>query len=273
MASGSDNGGASFARKVAQKALVLAEPYVYAERTTPTGEVNHPRGLHALGVRVNQAIVEAGRTPPWTFTAEQCREFWASRSIGGPDNDPLNKYAHKDPVINDFLHAFWQPEVTTGDRILELGPNAGGNLSRLRELGYTHLAGIDINPVALDVFRREHPELAAQTELMLGPFEQILPTLEAGAYDTVFTMAVGIHIHPTSDLVFREMARVARSYVCTLETEVANGRYTFARNYKRVFERFGCKQVREEHIDSRNHPEVERIYDGYVARLFRVPSR
>lgn len=273
MTSENGNGTVSLRRKVAQKALVLAEPYVYAERTTPSGEVNHPRGLHALGVRLNQAIVESGKTPPWTFTSEECREFWASRAIGGPDNDPLHKYAHKDPVINDVLHSFWQPEVGFDDRILELGPNAGGNLSRLHELGYKHLAGIDINPVALDVLRQEHPGLAADANLMLGPFEQVLPTLEAGSYDTVFTMAVSIHIHPASHSVFREMVRVARKHVCTLETEVANGRYTFARNYKRVFERLGCTQLREEHIDQRNHPEVERLYDGYVARLFRVPAR
>jgi SAM-dependent methyltransferase len=272
-----DNGNSrervSLVKKVAQRALVLAEPYVYAERTDAAGDVNHPRGLHALGVRVNQAIVESGRRPPWTFTDEECRQFWASRSIGGPDNDPLNKYAHKHPVINDFLHGFWQPEVTIDDRILELGPNAGGNLSRLRELGYKHLAGVDINPVALETLRQEHPQLAAETELILGPFEQVLPTLAAGSYDTVFTMAVAIHIHPVSHGIFREMVRLARRHVCILETEVANGRYTFARNYRRVFERLGCTQLREEQIDRHNHPEVDRIYDGYVARLFRVPAR
>ncbi|MGH3025143.1 MAG: class I SAM-dependent methyltransferase [Gaiellaceae bacterium] len=268
----SGNGRVSFARKIAQKALVLAEPYVYAERTDEAGEVNQPRGLHALGVRINQAIVEAGKTPPWTFTADECRDFWASRAIGGPDNDPLNKYAHKDPAINDFLHEFWQPDVTTDDTILELGPNAGGNLSRLRELGYRHLSGVDINQVALDTLRHEHPELAAETELIYGPFEQVLPTIEAGSYDTVFTMAVAIHIHPASHMVFREMARIARKHVCVLETEVANARYTFARNYKRVFERLGCTQIRAEHIDRHSRPEVERLYDGYVARLFRVPA-
>ena len=273
MGNGNGRQRVSLARKVAQRALVLVEPYVYADRTDAAGEVNHPRGLHAVGVRLNQAIVEAGKTPRWTFTDEQCRQFWASREIGGPDNDPLNKYAHKHPVINDYLHGFWQPEVTTDDRILELGPNAGGNLSRLRELGYRNLAGVDINPVALETLRQEHPELAAETELILGPFEQVLPTLAAGSYDTVFTMAVAIHIHPASHAIFREMVRLASRHVCVLETEAANGRYTFARNYKRVFERLGCTQVREIHIDRNSVPDIQRQYDGYVARLFRVDAR
>lgn len=267
------NGGSpSLGRKVAQKALVLVEPYVYSDRVDTAGEVVRLRGLHAVGVRVNQAIVEAGRTPPWVLTPDECRAFWASREVGGPDNNPYD-YAHKDPGIVDFLAGFWEPDVSKSDRILELGCNAGGNLARLHALGYEHLAGIDINPLALDTLRREHPDLAASAELTLGPFEQVLPTLAAGSADCVFTMAVGIHIHPASHMVFREMARIAGRYVCVLESEVANGRYTFARNYKRVFERFGCTQVREERIDRRTHPEVSRDYDGYVARLFRVPAR
>ncbi len=272
MAENGSNGRVTLGRKLAQRALVLVEPYVYSERTDPSGEVVQPRGLHAVGVRVNQALVEAGRTPPWVLTPDECRAFWASREVGGPDNNPYD-YAHKDPAIVDFLAGFWSPDVKKDDRILELGCNAGGNLSRLRALGYTNLAGVDINPLALDTLRREHPDLAAAADLTLGPFEQELPQMAAGSADCVFTMAVGIHIHPASHLVFREMARIAKSHVCVLESEVANGRYTFARNYKRVFERLGCRQVREERIDRRSHPEVSRDYDGYVARLFRVAGR
>ncbi|HET8892657.1 MAG TPA: class I SAM-dependent methyltransferase [Gaiellaceae bacterium] len=263
------NRAPSFARKIAERALVLAEPYVYADRVDDAGEVNRPRGLHAAGVRVNQALIEAGRTPPWIFSAEECRAFWSSRTVGGDSNDPL-QFSRKDPAIVDFLAHFWSPEVTTADRILELGCNAGGNLSRLHELGYTNLAGVDINAVSLEMLPREHPRLAGVVELMLGSFEDVLPRLETAAYDTVFTMAVGIHIHPSSRSIFGEMARVARRRVCVLETEVANARYTFARSYRRVFERLGCTQVREEHIDRRSHPEVSREFDGYVARLFRV---
>jgi hypothetical protein len=118
----------------------------------------------------------------------------------------------------------------------------------------------------------EHPQLAGNVELTLGSFEDVLPKLPSGAYDTVFTMAVGIHIHPSSSWLFGEMVRIASRHVCVLETEVANARYTFARNYRRVFERLGCTQVREEQIDRSSHPEVSDEFDGYVARLFRVPA-
>lgn len=251
---------------------MLAEPYIYSARLDADGEVVRPRGLHALGVRINQALIEAGRTPLWIFDAQSCRAFWESRDVGGDSNDPL-QFARKDPAIVDFLTDFWAPDVTPADRLLELGCNAGGNLSRLHELGYHHLAGVDINAVALDILPREHPRLAGAVELMLGPFEDVLPRLASDSFDTVFTMAVGIHIHPTSRSIFGQMVRIARRHVCVLETEAANARYTFARNYRRVFERLGCTQLREEHIDRGSHPGVSRDFDGYVARIFRVPSR
>lgn len=262
----------TFAKKIAQRTLMLAEPYVYSPRVDADGEVVRPRGLQAVGVRINQALIESGRTPPWIFEADACRAFWASRDVGGDSNDPL-QFARKDPAIVDFLADFWAPDVTRADRILELGCNAGGNLSRLHELGYHNLAGVDINAVALEMLPREHPHLADSVELMLGPFEDVLPRLSSGSFDTVFTMAVGIHIHPTSRSIFGEMVRIAGRHVCVLETEVANARYTFARNYRRVFERLGCTQLREQHIDRASQPGVSRDFDGYVARIFRVPSR
>jgi len=266
------NGRSTLLRKVGQRLLVLSEPYLYVERTDAAGNPAVPRGLHALGLRVNQAVIEAGKTPPWVLTDEECRAFWASRVPGGPDNDPVDM-ARKDPSVMDFLHSFWHPDVDLQDEILELGPNAGGNLAALRNLGYAHLSGVEINPQALEVFRAEHPEAAAAAHLIEGAFEEVLPTLPDKSFDCVFTASVGIHIHPASRRVFAEMVRLSRKHVCVLETEAANGRYTFARNYKRVFERLGCTQIREFHVDRDSVPNIKRTYDGYVARLLRVGGR
>jgi SAM-dependent methyltransferase len=272
MAENGTNGRSTLLRKLGQRLLVMSEPYLYVERTDEAGNPTVPRGLHAVGLRVNQAVIEAGKTPPWVMTDEQCRAFWASRVAGGPDNDPVDM-ARKDPSVMDFLHSFWQPEVDFEDEILELGPNAGGNLAALRKLGYRHLSGVEINTNALEVFRREHPETWEAVTIVEGSFEGTLPTLAARSYDCVFTASVGIHIHPASHRVFSEMVRLSRKHVAILETEAANGRYTFARNYKRVFERLGCTQIRELHVDPTSVPNIQRQYDGYVARLFRVGDR
>jgi hypothetical protein len=46
----------------------------------------------------------------------------------------------------------------------------------------------------------------------------------------------------------------------------------FPRNYRRVFGRLGCTELRQAAITRRGYPDVSRDYDGYVARLFRTPA-
>lgn len=246
----------------------LLESTVIVERVDERGEIVRPRGLKRLTSRLNQALVERGRSAPWMLSQEECQEFWASREDGA--NAP-DTYVAKATGIVDFLHAFWSPEVTPADHVLEIGCNAGANLNRLRELGFERMTGVEINPNALEVLRRVHPELEAGADLVRDSIESALGRLPDGAADVVLSMAVLIHLHPTSSGVFEEMARVAR-YVCVIELENAANNYVFPRNYRRVFERLGCIELRQATITPRGYPDVSREYDGYVARLFRTPA-
>ena len=101
---------AAIRHRVAGRLVDFVTPHVHADRVDESGEVVKPRGLHAVGVRLNQALIEAGRTPPWIYSREQCYEIWVNRDVGGPDNDPFD-YAHKNPGIIDLMHRLWQPEV------------------------------------------------------------------------------------------------------------------------------------------------------------------
>jgi SAM-dependent methyltransferase len=167
-----------------------------------------------MKVRINQALIERGRTPPWVWSREQCERFWRASGNGTEGNRPQD-YAAKDRAIVDFLDRFWRPEVSSEDSILEIGCNAGTNLDRLRELGYAQLGGVEINPDALEMLRNAYPELAASAQLRLGPAETVLRELPDDAVDVVFTMAVLLHVHPSSHELFGDMARVARKYICT----------------------------------------------------------
>ena len=238
------------------------------ERVDEQGEIVRPRGFKRVASRLSQALVENGRTGPWMLSPEECREFWASREDDG--NAPVT-YATKPTGIVDFMNAFWSPEVSASDHVLEVGCNAGTNLNRLRELGFERLTGIEINPHALGELRSAYPELASVADLRQDSIESALAALPDRAVDVVFSMAVLIHLHPTSSSVFRDMARVAR-YVCVIELESASNNYVFPRNYKRVFERLGCTELRQATITPRGYPDVSREYDGYVARLFRTPA-
>lgn len=104
----------------------------------------------------------------------------------------------------------------------------------------------------------------------LGAAEDALRALPDNCVDVVFTMAVLLHIHPSSAALFRDLVRVARKYVCTIEAESALAAYVFPRNYQRVLGRLGCTEVKSIRLAHSANPEVGYGYFGYTARLMRV---
>jgi SAM-dependent methyltransferase len=234
------------------------------------GEPYHPRGRAGLSIALNRALIERGLRAPWMWSPERCREYWANLECGRDVNAP-NVYSAKSTEIVDLLHDFWRPDVASTDSILEIGCNAGANLAGLHKLGYSNLSGVEINPHAIAEMRRVFPELVA-VAVRQGRVEEVLPTLAADSVDAVFAMAVLQHIHPSSRWIFAEMVRIAHSHVCVLEPEWVVSHHVFCRDYRRVFEGLGCRQVRAVEIGRSSFPSVSSDYHGYTARLFRVPS-
>lgn len=230
-----------------------------------------PSGLRRLSTRVNQALAERGYSAPWLWSPERCQAYWASRSSHSSPNHPAT-YVAKSPAIVDFLHGFWTPEVGPDSSILELGSNAGPNLDHLRKLGYSDLSGVEINPTAIEAMRKAFPDLAGTARISNGSLEGVVPTLAKDSATVVFTMAVMIHVHPSSHHLFSHVVRVARDYVCVVEAETVTLSYIFARNYRRVFEDLGCTQLKSVMINRESSPDLAN-YHGYVARLFSVPGR
>jgi len=236
------------------------------------GEVYRPRGVAAVSLMLNRALIERGVRAPWMWSAERCQQFWATREPGEDSNAP-NGYAAKRTEIVDFLHDFWSPEVGLSATVLEIGCNAGANLARLKQLGYEQLSGVEINPAAISEMRRAFPELAATAGIHIGRMEEVLPALDTDGFDVLFAMAVLHHVHPSSRWVFSEMVRISRGYICVLEPEQTVSHYVFCRNYGRLFEGLGCRQIRTVQIAHSSFPDIADDYQGYTARLFRVPGR
>jgi SAM-dependent methyltransferase len=222
-------------------------------------------------LELNRALIERGTRAPWMWSAERCQQYWATRErdIGG---NALNGYATKSTEIVDFMHDLWRPDVSRTDKLLEIGCSAGSNLDRLRQLGYASLSGVEINRHAIAELSRSFPELRETTTIHKGRIEDVLPNVEADGVDVVFAMAVLHNIHPSSNWVFAEMVRVARRHVCVIEPEQIVSQHIFCRDYSRVFEALGCRQLRAVEINRSSFPEVAKVYYGYTARLFRVPG-
>lgn len=121
--------------------------------------------------------------------------------------------------------------------ILEVGCNVGRNLRYLDKAGYTQLAGVDVNPKALELAKVE-------CCYMLGAIEEVLPRIKQ-PYGLVFTMAVLQHIPPENDSVFEHVARLGKYNLLVIEDEISHhGTRHFPRNYKDVFEGHGMTQIK-----------------------------
>lgn len=258
--------------KIASKPVRhLLERTVYQPRQSDEqGRFYHPRGLAGLSLALNRALIERGRRAPWMWSAERCQQYWATLERGVEGSAP-NGYVAKSTEIVDFVHNLWKPDVAQTDKVLEIGCNAGANLARLRQLEYSRLSGVEIDADSIVELRRTFPELA-ETVVHQGSIEDVLPSIEADDVDVVFAMAVLQHIHPSSNRVFAEMVRVARCHICVIELEQVITHNHFCRDYSRVFEALGCRQLRAAEISWSSSTEVAEVYHGYTARLFSVPG-
>lgn len=199
------------------------------------------------------------------WDSKDCRLFWAN--IKDSDEYFANKpslYAQKNRKSVLLLHDFWKDYVSKDDLILELGCNAGGNLNRLDELGYKALSGIEINKTALEVFKQYHPIVYSKAPTINGSLEEVLPLLPSKSVDVVFSMAVLMHIHPSSKEIFRHMQRIASKYILTFEDEASSNEYVFPRNYRLTFNKIGARQIKSKRIKGVYN------YENFVLRLFKT---
>lgn len=213
---------------------------------------------------LNQALIERGISPPWVWSEAKCTEYWKSKA-GDDEGNKASFYLNKDTKICHFLADFLNDHNIPKDaKILEIGCNVGTNLNVLMEMGYRNVHGIEISQEAVSLMKESYPNIN-QENIVVGNAVDVLHKMEADSMDVIFTMAVLMHIHPSSSSLFNEMVRVSKSRIITIEPENASTCYIFPRNYKRVFERLGCTQTASFGIKN----GFDRMYCGYTTRLFK----
>jgi len=191
-----------------------------------------------------QRMHENGMTLPFYFkTKDGCQEHWKLKSNELHDGNRPIDYAMKDTSMVEAFSFAISPYIDKDSSILELGSNCGVNLNHLFVLGYTDLYGIEINPIAILQMKQSFHELNAN--IFNSSLEEALPAIPNNSYDLIFSMAVLLHIHPDSNFIFNEIARISRKYICTIEGENSYCPWCFPRNYKRIFESRRFKQIFE----------------------------
>ena len=198
-------------------------------------------------------------SPPPLLPKDDLHGFWRD-----PDatNRPERYLEHAGR--SEFLLGFVRPYVGPESTILEIGCNVGRNLAHLYDAGYRRLSGIEINADALTVLRESYPEMAGAADLVNAPVEEAIRDRRDGSIDLIFTMAVLEHIHPDSEWIFDEIARVAGATVVTIEDELHVSQRHVPRDYELVFTSRGMRQVAHQSLTK------EMGFGGpYEARAFQ----
>ncbi|SER76162.1 Methyltransferase domain-containing protein [Gracilibacillus ureilyticus] len=170
-------------------------------------------------------------------SVEEVHNYWIRKS------SPEAYLIHRER--SEFLLPYIRKYANTDNSILEIGCNAGRNLQTLFENDFKRLAGIEISKQAVEKLKKTYPALAAQSDVIHSPVEEWIKQVPSGHFDLVFTMAVLEHIHPDSEWVFEEIARISRKHILTIEDENTTNWRLFPRNYQKIFEQFGYQQVEE----------------------------
>jgi 2-polyprenyl-3-methyl-5-hydroxy-6-metoxy-1,4-benzoquinol methylase len=194
---------------------------------------------------------------------DELHRFW--RDPTAPGNAPADYLSEATHPRSRLLVETLRRHAAPPASVLELGCNAGRNLTFLHESGYGPLGAVEVNAKAVDLFRKHAPDAAAASEVRIGTLEEELPAIGDRAYDVVFSMAVLEHVHTESEGIFEHVARIAGSHVVTIEDEHHTSWRHFPRDYRRVFEGLGLEQVEERRCDPTEHA----LSDVHVLRVFR----
>ena len=96
----------------------------------------------------------------------------------------------------------------------------------------------------------EFPEMTSHSTILLGPVESRIREIDDKKISLTFTMAVLMHIHPSSHFIFSELSRVTNDYLLTIEREFEYGPpYNFPRDYGKIFTGLGWRQIKSQWIE------------------------
>jgi len=198
----------------------------------------NPR-LYLRYLRLAILLSNHGITPPLTVKAEKHEAKWRNQ---GTSKSPIRTENYT--IYNDSIEKLFQdvlPLLTPESSILEIGCNAGRSLNYLFNKGFRNLTGIEIGTHALELFEKTFPGAFNSTDIIAGNAVEEIKKLETNFYDLVYTHSVLVTIAARHNHIFREMCRVCRGYILTLESE--GQLRAFPRDFKRMFEKNGFAQV------------------------------
>ncbi len=183
-------------------------------------------------------------------------------------NQPF-KYLREDLEIRSkFLLQLITKNCAKNIKILELGCSVGRNLNILYHNGYKNLAGIEINKQSIELMEERYSEMYKTIDIYTSTIENAIKHILDLEYDLIFSMAVLEHVHTDSEFIFREIARITKTFLITIEDESSKTWRHFPRDYNEVFSKVGFHQI--ESICCKK--ESTGFNTNFVARVFQKNS-
>ena len=175
------------------------------------------------------------------------------------DESPHSDYVDGDDRSDIILRMMGNEHSSIS--ILEIGCNIGRNLAYLQARGYHNLYGVEPSPRAVNQMAFHFPKL--KFTFYVSSIESCIDQFRDEQFDVVFTMAVLMHIHPDSEYVFEQIARITKNILITVEHESTHSERCWPRGYKEIFEEFQLKQDKQFKCDG-----YSKMQNGYIARRF-----
>ena len=205
-----------------------------------------------------------GNIPKYVFvehkTKEELYEYWKKPWNGG--NLPKNYFEGIEK--SKFLLKFIKKYGTKESKIFEIGCNVGRNLNFLYNSNFKNLETVEISEDAVKLLKETFPEMANEIKIYNISIEDVINDFSNENFDIVFTMAVLEHIHDDSSWIFEEIVRITKKYLITIEDEKCLSWRHFPRNYKKIFEELGLKQIKE-----KNCIGIPNLGRTFYARVFK----
>jgi pseudaminic acid biosynthesis-associated methylase len=111
-------------------------------------------------------------------------------------------------VTRSKINALFLSGIPKEATFLEVGCNAGNQLSMLRQMGRTNLSGVELQPYAIEIARSRLPDVNFKVGSALS-----LPWADC-SFDVVFTCGVLIHISPKNlPSAMDEVYRTTKDYI------------------------------------------------------------
>lgn len=191
---------------------------------------------------------------------EKTHQYWKTPYNNENLPELYLKGLEKSRFLLDLIIKYTSKE----SKILEIGCNIGRNLDVLYSAGFKNLETIEISKTALDFLKKYFPKMADNIKIHNIAIENIIKDFSDNTFELVFTMAVLEHIHDKSSWIFKEIVRITKNYLITIEDEKGISWRHFPRNYKKIFESLKTIQIKEI-----NCVRINKLGKTFFARVFK----